>query len=49
MSCPFGLVEAAGIEPASENQFTGTSPSAVCRFRFPSHSADKQAECYGSP
>ena len=24
------LVEAAGVEPASENIFTGASPSAVC-------------------
>lgn len=40
-SCPkkfgyFLMVEAAGVEPASENMFLGISPSAVSLFTFPS-------------
>ena len=30
------MVEAAGVEPASENMFLGISPSAVSLFIFPS-------------
>ena len=30
------MVEAAGVEPASENMFLGISPSAVSLFYFPS-------------
>ena len=41
------LVEAGGIEPPSENTSTQVSPSAVCLLGFPSHSAGKQAMCYG--
>ena len=47
----FVMVEAAGIEPASENQSIQASPSAVClsAFRpFPPHSAGKQALWFSS-
>ena len=40
------MVEAAGIEPASENQSIQASPSAVCLSAlrpFPLRGADKQA------
>lgn len=42
----FTMVEAAGIEPASENQSIQASPSAVCLCAlrpFPPRGADKQA------
>ena len=42
------LVEAAGIEPASENHLIQLSPSAAYLLRFPSHIADGQAMRYGS-
>lgn len=42
------LVEARGVEPLSENHLPQLSPSAVSLLGFPSHSADRQALCYGS-
>ena len=42
------LVEAAGIEPASENHLIQLSPSAANLLRFPSRIADRQAIRYGS-
>ena len=47
--CPFAfLVEAAGIEPASENHLIQLSPSAAVLLRFPSRIAERQAMRYGS-
>ena len=43
------LVEAAGVEPASENLSIQLSPGAVYLLRFPSRSADKQALPEGIP
>ena len=42
------LVEAAGVEPASENIFTRASPSAVCDLRFPPLQVHKQPYKLGS-
>ena len=42
------MVEAAGIEPASENHLIRLSPSAAVLFRFPSRAAERQAARYGS-
>ena len=42
------LVEAAGIEPASENQSIQLSPSAAGLLGFPSRIAGRQAMRYGS-
>ena len=42
------LVEAAGIEPASESHLIQLSPSAADLLRFPSRIADRQAMRYGS-
>ena len=42
------MVEAAGIEPASENHLIQLSPSAADLLRFPSRIADRQAMRYGS-
>ena len=41
-------MEAAGIEPASENHLVRLSPSAADLLRFPSRIADRQAMRYGS-
>lgn len=38
------MVEMAGIEPASENQFTQASPSAVNLLKFHRPCADRQAQ-----
>ena len=46
--CFLRLVEAAGIEPASENHLIQLSPSAVRLLRFPSRIAGGQAMRYGS-
>lgn len=43
------MVEAAGIEPASESPFLQLSTSVVCLLKFPIHTADKQAVRAGSP
>ena len=42
------MVEAAGIEPASENHLIQLSPSAADLFGFPSRIAVRQAMRYGS-
>ena len=42
------LVEAAGVEPASENIFTRASPSAVCDSEFPPLQVHKQPHKFGS-
>ena len=42
------LVEAAGIEPASENPLVQLSPSAAGLLGFPSRIAGRQAMRYGS-
>lgn len=38
-----GTLEMAGIEPASENQFKQTSPSAANFLKFPYFHASRQA------
>ncbi len=43
------LVEAAGVEPASENSSIQLSSGAVYLLIFPSDSADKQALMEGIP
>ena len=47
-SSTVGLVEARGVEPLSENHLQQLSSSAVSLLGFPSHSAGRQAQCYGS-
>ena len=42
------MVEAAGIEPASESHLIQLSPSAAGLLGFPSRIADRQAMRYGS-
>ena len=42
------MVEAAGIEPASENHLIQLSPSAADLLGFPSRTAERQAMRYGS-
>ena len=42
------MVEAAGIEPASENHLIQLSPSAADLLGFPSRIAERQAMRYGS-
>ena len=42
------MVEAAGIEPASESHLIQLSPSAADLLGFPSRIADRQAMRYGS-
>ena len=42
------LVEAAGVEPASENIFTRASPSAVYDLEFPPLQVHKQPHKFGS-
>ncbi len=46
--CLWLLVEAAGIEPASESHLIQLSPSAAVLLGFPSRIADRQAMRYGS-
>lgn len=46
--CLLFLVEAAGIEPASESHLIQLSPSAAGLLGFPSRIADRQAMRYGS-
>ena len=48
MGCFCVLVEAAGIEPASENHLIQLSPSAADLLGFPSRIAERQAMRYGS-
>ena len=43
------LVEAAGVEPASENPSIQLSPGEVYLLKFPSRRADKQALPKGIP
>ena len=47
-SSEYGLVEATGIEPVSENSFPKPSPSAVVYLKFPHPSAKRQAKGLGS-
>ncbi len=42
------MVEAGGVEPPSENTFTGTSPGADGSLDFPSQSASRHARWVGS-
>ena len=46
---PFCLVDPRGIEPLSENLFTGPSPWAVCDLKFPSAVGHRRSTPSGSP